>query len=178
MCCVFVGRDILRFGSRSTHSLLAGSSHRLIVDLLDKVPHNTLNHAANRIELCTTIMKFWTTTLLLFLLPAAAVHATLTPSCATTTTTTSTPPAAAFFHGSMSSTLTTASSSAHLLLQLRGGGELHHPETVEDVDALILNASSNNQLVVIDFTASWYVFYVCVCVCVCAYILFLVSLKC
>lgn len=35
------------------------------------------------------------------------------------------------------------------------GGELHEPETVEDVDALVLNAAANNQLVVIDFTASW-----------------------
>jgi hypothetical protein len=35
------------------------------------------------------------------------------------------------------------------------GGELHQPETVEDVDALVFNAAANNQLVVIDFTASW-----------------------
>ena len=35
------------------------------------------------------------------------------------------------------------------------GGALHEPETVEDVDALLLNAASNDQLVVIDFTASW-----------------------
>merc|ERR1712232_1007010 len=35
------------------------------------------------------------------------------------------------------------------------GGELHEPETVEDVDAIVSNAALNNQLVVIDFTASW-----------------------
>ena len=40
------------------------------------------------------------------------------------------------------------------LVQLRGG-ELHHPETVDDVDAIILKASSEQKLVVIDFTASW-----------------------
>lgn len=35
------------------------------------------------------------------------------------------------------------------------GGELYQPETVEEVDALVLNAANNGQLVVIDFTASW-----------------------
>jgi hypothetical protein len=35
------------------------------------------------------------------------------------------------------------------------GGELHEPVTVEDVDALVLYAATHNQLVVIDFTASW-----------------------
>ena len=39
-------------------------------------------------------------------------------------------------------------------LQVRGG-ELHEPETVEDVDALVLQAASQHKLVVIDFTASW-----------------------
>jgi hypothetical protein len=47
-----------------------------------------------------------------------------------------------------------SSGTANSPLHVRGG-ELHQPETVEDVDALILNAASNNQLVVIDFTASW-----------------------
>ena len=35
------------------------------------------------------------------------------------------------------------------------GGELYQPETIEEADALVLNAASNAQLVVIDFTASW-----------------------
>lgn len=35
------------------------------------------------------------------------------------------------------------------------GGELHEPESVEDVDSLVSNAAASNQLVVIDFTASW-----------------------
>jgi hypothetical protein len=47
-----------------------------------------------------------------------------------------------------------SSGAASSPLHVRGG-ELHQPETVEDVDAIILNAASNNQLVVIDFTASW-----------------------
>ncbi len=52
------------------------------------------------------------------------------------------------------STLATAANLGPNPLHVRGG-ELHEPETVEDVDALLLNAASNNQLVVIDFTASW-----------------------
>jgi hypothetical protein len=39
--------------------------------------------------------------------------------------------------------------------ELRGGGDLHEPETLQDVEALVLNAATNRQLVVIDFTASW-----------------------
>lgn len=35
------------------------------------------------------------------------------------------------------------------------GGELYQPETIEEADALVLNAANNAQLVVIDFTASW-----------------------
>lgn len=42
------------------------------------------------------------------------------------------------------------------LVQLRGG-ELHHPETLDDVEAIISKAASEQKLVVIDFTASWYV---------------------
>ena len=34
------------------------------------------------------------------------------------------------------------------------GGALHEPETLEDVNSLILNAGSAGQLVVIDFTAT------------------------
>jgi len=35
------------------------------------------------------------------------------------------------------------------------GGELHEPETLEDVNSLVLRAGSAGQLVVIDFTATW-----------------------
>lgn len=38
------------------------------------------------------------------------------------------------------------------------GGEVHDGSASDDVDALILKAGSNSQLVVIDFTATWYVF--------------------
>lgn len=59
---------------------------------------------------------------------------------------------------SSSSSSNIATSSLHDLasnpLHVRGGA-LHEPETVQDVDALLLNAASNDQLVVIDFTASW-----------------------
>jgi thioredoxin 1 len=36
-----------------------------------------------------------------------------------------------------------------------GGGVLHEPETLADVEALVTNAGSHDRLVVIDFTASW-----------------------
>jgi len=45
----------------------------------------------------------------------------------------------------------TAASAIHGLR----GGELHKPETLEDVNALILGAGSAGRLVVIDFTATW-----------------------
>lgn len=35
------------------------------------------------------------------------------------------------------------------------GGELHQPETVEEMDALVLYAATHGKLLVIDFTASW-----------------------
>ena len=44
-----------------------------------------------------------------------------------------------------------AANSAILALR---GGELHEPETLEDVNALVLRAGSAGQLVVIDFTAT------------------------
>lgn len=37
------------------------------------------------------------------------------------------------------------------------GGEVLHPSSREEVEAIILNAAGNGKLVVIDFTASWYV---------------------
>jgi thiol-disulfide isomerase/thioredoxin len=40
------------------------------------------------------------------------------------------------------------------ITQLRGG-ELHEPDSLEDMDEIVLNAASNHQLVVIDFTATW-----------------------
>ena len=43
-----------------------------------------------------------------------------------------------------------------VISQLRGG-EVHDGSAAEDVDALILKAGSDQQLVVIDFTATWYV---------------------
>jgi thioredoxin 1 len=36
-----------------------------------------------------------------------------------------------------------------------GGGELHEPETLREVEALVLGAATGRKLVVIDFTASW-----------------------
>lgn len=35
------------------------------------------------------------------------------------------------------------------------GGEVHEPESAEDVDAILLRAGSENKLVVIDFSATW-----------------------
>lgn len=40
------------------------------------------------------------------------------------------------------------------LLGIRGGA-LHEPETLQDVEALVLKAAMNNQLLVIDFSATW-----------------------
>ena len=77
-------------------------------------------------------MRFW---MALLVLLAAAAQAAPTPSCSAN------PPSAAFLNVAA--------------LQVRGGGDLHQPETVEDVDDLVMNASMNDQLVVIDFTASW-----------------------
>jgi hypothetical protein len=45
-----------------------------------------------------------------------------------------------------------SSTSSIASLNVRGG-ELHEPETLDDVEALVFNAAANNQLVVIDFTA-------------------------
>jgi len=46
------------------------------------------------------------------------------------------------------------STAASAVRGLRGG-DLHEPETLEDVNALVLKAGSAGQLVVIDFTATW-----------------------
>lgn len=40
------------------------------------------------------------------------------------------------------------------LLSMRGG-QVHEPETLEDVQAIILKAGSEQKLVVIDFSATW-----------------------
>lgn len=47
-----------------------------------------------------------------------------------------------------------ASASSASALRVRGG-ELHEPETLADVEALVLDAAGSGRLVVIDFTASW-----------------------
>ena len=51
-----------------------------------------------------------------------------------------------------------ARNTASVVHGLRGG-ELHEPETLDDVNSLVLKAGSASQLVVIDFTAT-YVFKV------------------
>lgn len=38
------------------------------------------------------------------------------------------------------------------------GGDVLEPESADDVDSTLIRAGSENKLVVIDFTASWYVF--------------------
>ena len=45
-------------------------------------------------------------------------------------------------------------STAASAIQALRGGELHEPETLEDVNSLVLKAGSAGQLVVIDFTAT------------------------
>jgi len=45
-------------------------------------------------------------------------------------------------------------STAKNVIQALRGGELHEPETLEEVNALVLRAGSAGQLVVIDFTAT------------------------
>jgi thiol:disulfide interchange protein len=40
------------------------------------------------------------------------------------------------------------------ITQLRGG-ELYEPDSLDEMDAIVLNAATNQQLVVIDFTATW-----------------------
>jgi len=46
------------------------------------------------------------------------------------------------------------STTANAIHGLRGG-ELHEPETLEDVNSLVLKAGSEGRLVIIDFTATW-----------------------
>jgi len=119
------------------------------------------------------MMKAWTTLLLMFLPVATPTPVVVVQQAAASCTTAN----AAFVHGSSSSSSsstgsailsssTLMSSTAAVFTVPRGGdaegdhgeeGRLHHPETTEDVEALILKAASMNQLVVIDFTASWYV---------------------
>jgi hypothetical protein len=48
--------------------------------------------------------------------------------------------------------LASPSSATAASLNVRGG-DLHEPDTLDEVEALVLNAAANNQLVVIDFTA-------------------------
>jgi hypothetical protein len=44
------------------------------------------------------------------------------------------------------------------VLSMRGG-EVLEPETLEGVESILLKAGSENKLVVVDFSASWYVHY-------------------
>jgi len=46
--------------------------------------------------------------------------------------------------------------SARAMLKIRGG-QVHEPTTLEDVEALLMKAGSEQKLVVIDFSATWYV---------------------
>jgi thiol:disulfide interchange protein len=59
---------------------------------------------------------------------------------------------------SFGSTVSTECFSTHntlaSLLSLRGG-HVHKPDTWDDVEAILLRAGSNNQLVVLDFSATW-----------------------
>jgi len=41
------------------------------------------------------------------------------------------------------------------VLTLPRGGEVHEPATLNDVEAILLKASTEGKLVVIDFSASW-----------------------
>ncbi|KAL3937514.1 MAG: hypothetical protein SGARI_002096 [Bacillariaceae sp.] len=50
---------------------------------------------------------------------------------------------------------TSASTASTAAIHELRGGDLHEPETLQEVEALVLNAATNRQLVVIDFTASW-----------------------
>ena len=77
-----------------------------------------------------------------------------TNSCAAASAANSPPPSVFGVPKSSSSTTKPAPTVTPALLKVRGG-QLHSPETVGEVDALVLNAASNGQLVVIDFTASW-----------------------
>jgi hypothetical protein len=51
--------------------------------------------------------------------------------------------------------LAKATAASQAVQELRGG-ELHEPETLQDTEALVLTAATNRQLLVIDFTASWW----------------------
>jgi len=59
-----------------------------------------------------------------------------------------------FVFGVPEAKLARKSAVTSAVLALRGG-ELHEPETLEEVNALVLRAGSAGQLVVIDFTATW-----------------------
>eukprot|EP00531_Pseudo-nitzschia_arenysensis_P013563 CAMPEP_0116140398 /NCGR_PEP_ID=MMETSP0329-20121206/13822_1 /TAXON_ID=697910 /ORGANISM="Pseudo-nitzschia arenysensis, Strain B593" /LENGTH=184 /DNA_ID=CAMNT_0003635501 /DNA_START=163 /DNA_END=717 /DNA_ORIENTATION=- len=50
--------------------------------------------------------------------------------------------------------LSRKSAPVNVVHSLRGG-DLHEPETLDDVNSLVLRAGSAGQLVVIDFTATW-----------------------
>lgn len=50
--------------------------------------------------------------------------------------------------------LSRKSTPTSVVYDLRGG-DLHEPETLQDVNSLVLRAGSAGQLVVIDFTATW-----------------------
>jgi hypothetical protein len=53
-------------------------------------------------------------------------------------------------------TASLSSATTKQIIQELRGGELHEPETLEDTEALVLNAATNRKLLVIDFTASWW----------------------
>lgn len=76
-------------------------------------------------------------------------NAVPSPNSGTTTSTTTCP---TFFGVTTPKSSNTA---AHNLLTDIRGGQVLEPETLEDVEGILLKAASDNQLVVIDFSATW-----------------------
>jgi len=54
-----------------------------------------------------------------------------------------------------STTSTRTTMSLNSIMNVPRGGELHEPASLGDVESLVTSAGINNQLVVIDFTATW-----------------------
>jgi hypothetical protein len=82
----------------------------------------------------------------IFGIPEAKFKTKVSPTTAKTTTVSS---------SLLSSESTTTTLIKQTIQELRGG-ELHEPETLQDTEALVLNAATNRKLLVIDFTASWW----------------------
>jgi len=105
------------------------------------------------------MMRFYSVVALLLAAVPTATGASHFPTPATTA---ATPAATASF---CSASTTTAqppifgvSQRLPAALSMRGG-EVFEPESLQDVEAILLKAGAEQKLVVIDFSATWYVVF-------------------